>query len=96
MWLRRGRETISSLDLFGPGFTLLVPECAGEWDGVPLPAEVQVHRIPDGPWRTAYDVSAHGAVLVRPDGHVACRWRDAVADPAGTIARALDEILGRR
>ena len=95
IWLRRGTETISTLDLFGDGFALLVPDGAREWDAAALPAGVRLHRIADTAWRAPYDVGERGAVLVRPDGHVACRWRNAVADPARTLARALAEVLGR-
>jgi putative polyketide hydroxylase len=94
VWLRRESRTISTLDLFGDGFALLVSDGAREWDGVALPAGVRLHRIADKAWRAAYDVGEHGAVLVRPDGHVASRWRDGVADPARLLARALDDILG--
>lgn len=108
VWLSRGRDLISSLDLFGSAFTLLVPESANEWAAAEasaaLPVEVRLHRIgptadlrdQDGSWRAPYDITEHGAVLVRPDGHVACRFRGAVADPAAALVRALDTILGRQ
>jgi hypothetical protein len=104
-WLRRGGETISSLDLLGSTFVLLVPDAATEWaaavESPALPVAVRLHRIgttadlrdPDGSWRALYGVGEHGAVLVRPDGHVACRFPDAVADPASALAGALRAIL---
>jgi hypothetical protein len=40
-------------------------------------------------------VEADGAVLVRPDGHVAWRQRSAVSDPGRELERALRGILLR-
>jgi putative polyketide hydroxylase len=50
---------------------------------------------PDGNWHDAYGVDSDGAVLVRPDGHVAWRSRSGVANPAETLRTALDQVLGR-
>jgi putative polyketide hydroxylase len=66
-WLPGGRST---LDLFGPWFTLLIgPRYQ---DSGPLPVPVRRHRL-DAPVAKVYGIDAGGAVLVRPDGHVA--WR---------------------
>ncbi len=47
-----------------------------------------------GPPLTVLDVGQDGAVLVRPDGHVA--WRAATADrPEAQLRAALDLALGR-
>jgi putative polyketide hydroxylase len=43
-----------------------------------------------------YGIAPDGAVLVRPDGHVAFRAPKAVADPKAALASALDQILQRR
>jgi hypothetical protein len=40
-----------------------------------------------------YGVTATGAVLVRPDGFVAWRAKEAVAQPAQTLASVLDRVL---
>ena len=52
---------------------------------------IDVDRV----WQQLYGVGAHGAVLVRPDGHVA--WRSAAghADPRAEIDSALRQILAR-
>jgi 2-polyprenyl-6-methoxyphenol hydroxylase-like FAD-dependent oxidoreductase len=42
----------------------------------------------------AYGLEPGGAVLVRPDGHVAARWTCAPADHAAALARAVDVALG--
>jgi hypothetical protein len=48
---------------------------------------------PDERFPTAYDVSSAGVSLVRPDGFVAFRSREAVADPAAVLERALRSVL---
>jgi putative polyketide hydroxylase len=50
---------------------------------------------PDGNWHEDYGVSADGAVLVRPDGHVAWRSRSSASNPTETLRAALDGLLGR-
>lgn len=44
-------------------------------------------------WRTVCEVGDDGALLVRPDQHVA--WRAGGADQAGGLGRALDAVAGR-
>jgi len=44
---------------------------------------------------TLYGVAPDGAVLVRPDGHVAFRAPKAVADPKAALGSALDRALQR-
>ena len=51
---------------------------------------------PDGQWVERYGVEKDGAVLVRPDGHVAWRQRAGVTDPAREMERAMHSMfLGR-
>jgi hypothetical protein len=50
---------------------------------------------PGGTWQDAYEIGDEGAVLVRPDGHVAWRSRGASDDPARAIMAAMDGVLGR-
>jgi 2,4-dichlorophenol 6-monooxygenase len=49
----------------------------------------------DGRWMDLLGIDDGGAVLVRPDQHVAWRSRHGVADPAGALAGALATILSR-
>jgi hypothetical protein len=42
------------------------------------------------------EIGDDGAILVRPDGHVAWRTAALPADPAAALAEALDVVLGRR
>jgi 2,4-dichlorophenol 6-monooxygenase len=50
---------------------------------------------PDGVWAAVREVSDAGAVLVRPDNHVAFRAPGAVDDPTGALTLALATVLGR-
>jgi 2-polyprenyl-6-methoxyphenol hydroxylase-like FAD-dependent oxidoreductase len=49
----------------------------------------------DGNWHEAYGVATDGAVLIRPDGHVAWRSRSAALDPERVLCAAFDGLLGR-
>jgi 2-polyprenyl-6-methoxyphenol hydroxylase-like FAD-dependent oxidoreductase len=104
-WLRRGDERFSVLDLFGHGFALLLPETATGWQAAARALacpEVHVVRIgptgdcrdDGGTWSSLYGVGREGAVLVRPDGHVAWRSADRNDDPVHELARVLTTILG--
>ncbi|GAA3780211.1 FAD-dependent oxidoreductase [Streptomyces phyllanthi] len=44
-------------------------------------------------WAQVHDVTADGAVLVRPDGFVAWRSRGPVRDPEATLREAMEEVL---
>ncbi len=48
-----------------------------------------------GEWAGLREVAESGAVLVRPDHHVAWRRTEMVADPAGDLTTALAALLGR-
>jgi putative polyketide hydroxylase len=50
---------------------------------------------PDGLFATAYGLEAGGAVLVRPDGHIAARWRTAPGDHRAAVADAMEMALGQ-
>jgi 2,4-dichlorophenol 6-monooxygenase len=49
----------------------------------------------DGSWSTLRGHGPDGAILVRPDGHVAYRAIDRVPDPEHELSAALDVALGR-
>lgn len=46
-----------------------------------------------GDWQRRYSIPVGGAVLVRPDGHVAARWTEAPADAGAAVASALGAVL---
>ncbi|MEU6236573.1 FAD-dependent monooxygenase [Kitasatospora sp. NPDC047058] len=93
----------STLDLVGPGFTLLTPTDSPAWQrlaegvraaGVPLTVRAVIsgarQEADPGQWRRLTGTGAAGAaVLVRPDGHVA--WRG--TDPAEDLHAVLRRIL---
>jgi 2-polyprenyl-6-methoxyphenol hydroxylase-like FAD-dependent oxidoreductase len=102
--LERGGERRSSHDLYGRGFVLLCGADGGPWvaaaDDKARPI-LALHQIGvAGGWSNpanalldSYGVTATGAVLVRPDGFVAWRAKEAVAQPAEILANVLDRVL---
>ena len=108
VWLRRDNEQISTIDLFGPRFVLLAGSRGDAWLRAAQAIELSwpplvAHMIgedselidPDRNWHEANGVDADGAVLVRPDGHVAWRSRSAASNPTEALRAALDRVFGR-
>jgi putative polyketide hydroxylase len=108
VWLRRGNEQISTIDLFGPHFVLLAGRDGDAWRqaaqgvGTTWPPLIAFTiggdgdlNDPDGNWHDAYGVNTDGAVLVRPDGHVAWRSRSGASNPLDALRTAFDRLLGR-
>jgi hypothetical protein len=104
VWLGERDAALSSLDLFGPSFTLLTAEGGAAWRAAADAAASELH-IPIASYTIGgtglqdrsgfarvYGLESDGAVLVRPDGHVA--WRSP-RGPAGSAAlsTALAQIL---
>jgi 2,4-dichlorophenol 6-monooxygenase len=100
----------STLDLVGRGkFTLLTGIggegwCAAAKDlaaemGLDLQTVVIGHRQQyedfAGDWANAREIGDSGALIVRPDQHVAWRAHDITDDPAADLRRALTHILSR-
>jgi len=108
VWLTRAGECCSTLDLFGAAFVLLAGSRGGAWTAasrevartraVPLMAYTVGPNAdlgdPDGRWETGYGVAPDGAVLIRPDGHVAWRSRSAVPEPTAALQQVLAQLLG--
>ncbi|NGO72874.1 FAD-dependent monooxygenase [Streptomyces boncukensis] len=84
----------STLDLLGRGFVLLTGDGprSADWHTTGLPTEC---RTAGGErWESAYGVGADGAVLVRPDGHIAWRAPGIPAQGAtAALRRALTTVL---
>ncbi len=106
--LTRGDQQISTVDLFGPHFVLLTGADGAAWRRAaqaigPMVPPLQAHTIgtggdlgdPDGNWHAAYGIDKDGAVLVRPDGHVAWRSRSGASNPLEVLRAALDRVFGR-
>lgn len=91
-WLSDGRST---LDLFGPGFTLLRLDAPGEDVSALLDAardRGMPLRLVDLDEPAAVKLYERRLVLVRPDGHVAWRADAAPGDPAALV----DVVRGAR
>jgi putative polyketide hydroxylase len=88
LWLDDPGPTASTLDLFGPHLTLLTGPAGQAWQAASDVARATLHTpltchvIRHGDWSHLYGVTPSGAVLVRPDGHVAWRQRTQ-ASPTG-------------
>jgi hypothetical protein len=107
VWVERGGETISTLDVFGSGMVVLAGSEGRAWcdaareiatRGMPIRG-FRVGRGADlvdreGAWETAYGVERDGAVLVRPDGHVAWRCPTSMPQPKDELESVLSRVLG--
>lgn len=93
----------SILDLFGTRPVLLVASGESGWTAAAREtlehtgAELGVHVVdgPDGAFAERYGITDSGAVLVRPDGIVAWRAREAGDDAARGLEDALASVFGR-
>ena len=110
LWLvAEGAGLVSPHDLCAGRFALLAGARGQAWCdearriartvGLPLEAYTVGPGAdladPDGLWPNLYEVDADGAVLIRPDGHVAWRARSAGTSPLAELAGALTAVLGR-
>src|SRR6202023_1271882 len=108
VWLTHDNQQISTIDMFGPQFVLLAGSDGEAWQraaqaiGPSCPPLIAVTigkdgdlGDPDGNWHEAYGVDTDGAVLVRPDGHVAWRSRTSASNPLDVLRTALDRLFGR-
>jgi putative polyketide hydroxylase len=100
-------KTISTLDLFEKNYVLLVGSDGHAWQteanelAVTQSLPLKNYRIgADGDlidsknmWHKTYEITATGAVLVRPDGHVAWRSKAMVNDPKNSLSKAFNSIL---
>lgn len=94
LWVQRGAERVSTLDLCGDRFTLLTGRDGAGWRSASqrVPVEVLVAGADfEGPWERAAGIDRDGALLVRPDGFVA--WRARRRPDPGALTRALDRLV---
>jgi putative polyketide hydroxylase len=107
LWLDP-RYGLSTIDLFGGGFSLLAANAAAWSAGVEAIAldhafplrlrDIRALSRTDEiveEWQKLYDVSEDGAVLVRPDGMVAWRHAHKTDDAANTLEAAIQTLIGR-
>ena len=106
VWLGRPDARFSTLDLFGTRLTLLAAPDGATWcdaaadAAAALGVAIDAYRVGDpglddrGDFARLYGLASDGAVLVRPDGHVA--WRSAGGPAsAATLHTVLAQILAR-
>jgi 2,4-dichlorophenol 6-monooxygenase len=110
VWLQRGTEDISTLDLCRyDRFTLITGIAGSAW----ADAAAQVSREIDvsiasvavglgqlnndviGAWSRTREIADDGCLLLRPDRIIAWRCPGGVSDPAGALRAAVTKILGR-
>ena len=103
-WLDEGGARRSSLDLVSYGGLTLISFGAHEsWaeasagvESCPVAhARIGVDAHPsDDAWRETCGVESTGALLVRPDQHVACRMASLPDNPGARLGEAVTRILG--
>jgi len=100
-WLTLDGQRVSTLDLLGPGFTLLTGRGGARWQAAAsracnaLGIPVVVHQIADTAWEHATGLAPEGALLIRPDDFVGWRADALPADPDTELQRVLSSILAR-
>lgn len=109
VWLERNGARISTQDLIGMGFALFAGERGAPWRdaaravSAKLAVPMTAYTVgadsdvgdPERKWAPAYGVEPDGAVLIRPDGHVAWRERSGARDSESAIEGVLRAILSR-
>jgi putative polyketide hydroxylase len=97
VWQQRAGEQVSTLDLLGPGLTLLTGPRGARWHdlaaGLVTPLPLAVHGV-DAAAAAAFGIGADGAVLVRPDGQVTRCW-PATAESGDELCAAVGAAVGR-
>jgi putative polyketide hydroxylase len=96
IWVLRNEGTRSILDLFEGTMVLLVGRSGVHW---PTPALGLLLRNQTDficeEFESVYGIEESGAVLVRPDGYVAARFKRTPDDPVGAVHEALYAIASR-
>lgn len=95
------RTTVATLDLLGPGFTLLTGVDYDRWQraasraSTTLDIPLAVHAIAETEWARATGLAPDGALLIRPDDFVGWHADALAADPDTELQRVLSAILAR-
>jgi putative polyketide hydroxylase len=109
VWLQRAGAPVSTIDLFGDGYVLLAGPGGAAWAHAAQRANqpgwppLSAHVVggpqgtlddPSGAWRIHYGIADDGAVLVRPDGHIAWRCPTLSGDQHTLLWYALRQLSG--
>ena len=98
MWLDFARKK-STLDWFDKTFTLVTGPLGQEWleagkqAAATLRLPIGLQTMPTVDESAGFRMGMRGAVLVRPDGHVAWRMPYLPADAAGEIVKVMNTLL---
>ncbi|CAH0058463.1 unnamed protein product [Clonostachys solani] len=110
-WIEYNQQRISVLDIFEHGHFGLVVGIGGKpWEvaaeevsrdlGIKLPVHYVGLRCPYDDvlceWRQRREISDRGALLVRPDRHIALRSHDRPENPTEVLRSALKRVLGMK
>jgi putative polyketide hydroxylase len=109
IWVQQGGKCLSTLDLVGPGFTLLTGGNGARWfdaaaaTSADLGVPISIYCIgregdvgdADGAWAQVTRLAPDGAVLVRPDDFVGWRADRLPVDSERQLHQALSVILAR-
>jgi len=98
--LRRGEDLISTLDLVTAGSFLLLCNNS-DWANIELPQDLSVTRVVVGvdvadeseQWSPLSGIPFDGALLIRPDQHVAWRTHCGPSESATNIAQILEQLM---
>ena len=110
VWVEKGVDKLSTLDLCGKGrFTLITSIGGDAWidaaKAVSKATGLDIRAVKIGPgcdyedpygdWARAREVGDTGCVLVRPDHHVAWRAKKRAADATTELTKVFAAILGK-
>jgi len=99
IWLDLARNK-STLDWFDKNFVLVVGLKGEAWleaakdVSARTDLQIETHQFEEDPEKHGLLIGLRGAVLVRPDGHVAWRMPWLPSDPAAELASALSTLIG--
>ncbi|HKR50828.1 MAG TPA: FAD-dependent monooxygenase [Pseudonocardiaceae bacterium] len=96
-WLPTTNGPTSTLDLLGPGLTLLTDHSRPDWqvaaDAVRTPVPLTSHAL-DAATAAAIGLEPGAALLVRPDAHVAASWTSDQTYPLATLRTGIQHTTG--
>lgn len=105
--LIKDKETISTFDLFEKEYVLLVGSDGHAWQtaaneiALKMLLPLKNYRVatdgdlidPENVWHNTYEITITGAVLVRPDGHVAWRSKEMITNPVKQLTKIFSILM---